>query len=139
MARIDSRIVHDVFDGEVMAVRNDTGAYYSLRGVAADLWNGIAAGLDDAGLAAMLCRRYDTESAAAIDVVHRFLGHLSTEGLVDNEHAVDDATAVTLLPALDPRLPLEDPVVETYTDMQDLLQFDPIHEVGPEGWPQRAS
>jgi hypothetical protein len=139
MARIDSRVVHDVFDGEVMAVRNDTGAYYSLRGVAADLWNGIAAGLDDPGLAAMLCRRYDTEPVEAAEVVGRFLGGLSAEGLVVDEPAVDGATGAMLLPSLEPRLPLEEPVLETYTDMQDLLQFDPIHEVGPEGWPQRAS
>jgi len=27
------------------------------------------------------------------------------------------------------------PVLEQFTDMQDLLLFDTIHEVQPEGWP----
>jgi hypothetical protein len=30
------------------------------------------------------------------------------------------------------------PTLEVFTDMQDLLLFDPIHEVGPEGWPYAA-
>jgi len=38
----------------------------------------------------------------------------------------------------DQPLPWQLPVVQVYTDMQDLLLFDPIHEVGPEGWPNVA-
>jgi hypothetical protein len=31
--------------------------------------------------------------------------------------------------------PFEPPVLEQYTDMQDLLLLDPIHEVDEQGWP----
>ena len=34
------------------------------------------------------------------------------------------------------RQPFSTPVLETYTDMQDLLTLDPIHDVDPQqGWP----
>jgi hypothetical protein len=30
------------------------------------------------------------------------------------------------------------PALEKYTDMQDLLILDPVHEVAAEGWPKAA-
>jgi hypothetical protein len=33
------------------------------------------------------------------------------------------------------KMPFEAPVIEDYSDMQDLLMLDPIHEVDPAGWP----
>ena len=32
--------------------------------------------------------------------------------------------------------PYQAPVLQAFDDMQDLLLFDPIHEVEPTGWPQ---
>jgi hypothetical protein len=31
--------------------------------------------------------------------------------------------------------PFTDPVIEIYTDLQDLLLLDPIHDVDDRGWP----
>ena len=31
--------------------------------------------------------------------------------------------------------PYESPCLESYTDMEDLLLLDPIHDVGKTGWP----
>lgn len=36
-------------------------------------------------------------------------------------------------------VPFEPPVLEKYTDMQDLLLLDPIHEVDDTGWPKRKN
>jgi hypothetical protein len=36
------------------------------------------------------------------------------------------------------RRPFDEPLVERFTDMQNLLLLDPIHEVTEEGWPQQA-
>jgi hypothetical protein len=47
----------------------------------------------------------------------------------------DNAETVTL-PPTEPKLPWAPPIVERYTDMQMLLQLDPVHDVSDEGWPR---
>jgi hypothetical protein len=114
-------VVHDTIDGEVLIIRNDTGVYYSLDGPGASIWQAIAAGKDEAEIAATV----------GADVAS-FLDQLVTEQLVladgDDEAAALPAAATTSDTLVAPEL-------HRYTDMQDLLLFDPIHEVSPDGWP----
>ena len=129
------RIVYDVIDGQVLIIRSDTGSYYSLEGPAADVWRGLRAGLDDAELMAAIESRYVPDSGNLATDVDAFLTSLLSEGLVEEGQiatVTEFAAAVTSAAAwVAPRL-------QSFTDMQDLLLFDPIHEVGPEGWPHAA-
>lgn len=129
-------VVHDTLDGEVLAIRNDTGTYFSMVGPAADVWACILAGLDAVATGAVLVSRYEVGPDAASAAVSAFVAELLEQQLV-----VDAAAAVVAGAAprpLEPLLPWEPPALEVYTDMQDLLLFDPIHEVRPEGWPHVA-
>ena len=36
------------------------------------------------------------------------------------------------------RVPYVPPVLEKFTDMQDLILLDPVHEVSERGWPHAA-
>jgi hypothetical protein len=36
------------------------------------------------------------------------------------------------------RIPFQAPALEKHSDMQDLILLDPVHEVGPRGWPHAA-
>lgn len=129
------RIVYDVIDGQVLIIRSDTGSYYSLEGSAADVWRGLMAGLDDGQIVAGLEARYAGDSEnVTIDVV-AFLGSLLSEGLVEEGQIYLVTEFPTELP---PAAAWVAPTLQAFTDMQDLLLFDPIHEVGPEGWPHAA-
>jgi hypothetical protein len=56
---------------------------------------------------------------------------LLAEGLV-----VEDADApVGASPPAPPADALEPPALEKFTDMQDLILLDPVHEVDERGWP----
>lgn len=129
-------VVHDVLDGEVLAIRNDTGTYYSLTGTAAEVWVALLDGHDEAGLVDLLaarCTAADGEIAAA---VAGFLDHLAAESLI-----VASEVATAAAPPSPPgseRTPFVAPELQVFTDMQDLLLFDPIHEVSPAGWPHVA-
>jgi hypothetical protein len=135
--RIDaSRVVHDVNDGEVLAIRSDTGTYYSMVGTATVAWQAIDAGADEPAIIDELAARYAAERSTVAPAVAAFLDQLLHEQLVvpgGAQTAAAHATEVHGEP-----LPWHAPVVQVYTDMQDLLLFDPIHEVGPEGWPNIA-
>jgi hypothetical protein len=137
IVRIDAtRVVHDVNDGEVLAIRSDTGTYYSMDGTAAVAWQAIDAGADEPAIIDELAARYAAERSTVALAVADFLDQLLHEQLVTLSEAPAAATQATEVHG-EP-LPWQAPVVQVYTDMQDLLLFDPIHEVGPEGWPNIA-
>ena len=128
------RVVHDVLDGEVLAIRNDTGTYYSLVGTAADVWVGIVDGLDETGIVARLAARYDADEATIAAAVAAFVDRLLDESLVLVGAGAAGSTPPAPVPGTE-REAFTQPELQVYTDMQDLLLFDPIHEVGPAGWP----
>ena len=126
-------VVHDTLDGEVLAIRNDTGAYYSMVGSAADVWACVLAGVPVAAIGEVLASRYEVDEAVAAVAVEGFV-----QQLLDQHLVVEGATAASgsVVPGgLETRGSWEPPVLDVFTDMQDLLLFDPIHEVRPEGWP----
>ena len=128
-------VVHDEFDGEIMAVRNDTGVYYSMEGSAAVVWTALASGIDVRGAAEILANTYDLPVEDVVSDVESFVADLRREQLiVDDRRPLADPPAATSSPGG----AYEPPVLRAYTDMQDLLLFDPIHEVNAEGWPDVA-
>ena len=58
----------------------------------------------------------------------------STPGPVRNSD-IATPSAPTLL--VTEKLAYEHPVLQKYTDMEDLLLLDPIHDVDEAGWPAR--
>jgi len=125
-------VVHDTLDGEVLAIRNDTGTYFSMVGTAADVWACILAGLDVVEAGAVLSARYEIAAADAAAAVDSFVAELLEHQLVVERAAEPVAAAPAPLVS---RVAWQVPVLEQFTDMQDLLLFDTIHEVQPEGWP----
>jgi hypothetical protein len=69
-------------------------------------------------------------SAAVDSCIERLLAH----GLIREAPSSGDS-ALFLAPS---GLPFPEPLVEHFTDMQDLLLLDPIHDVSEEGWPIRG-
>ena len=111
-------VIDEVFDGEAVLINLRLGRYYALdeRGTAA--WRAISAGTSLAAL---------SEERPGEDVVS-FLVRLVEEELV--------VVSGAALPAPSPNgRPV--PGIEVFTDLEDLLTLDPIHDVDPgSGWPQ---
>ena len=109
------------------------GHYYSLRDTAATIWQGLDAGLSVDALTSRLTESYIIEAAKAAEVVQTFLQQATDQLLI---LPIDQPGATKPLDAPLMRRPFSTPVLETYTDMQDLLALDPIHDVDPQqGWP----
>jgi Coenzyme PQQ synthesis protein D (PqqD) len=140
--RVNSpRVMHETIEGEVILIDLTTGSYYSLRDAGAEVWHAIEKGADEDGIGDAVERRYEGPRAEIRAAVGSLLDELAAEGLIEpaDEDAVSDArTASTVLPDEKGRTPLETPVLEKHTDMQDLILLDPVHEVDPRGWPHAA-
>jgi len=127
-------IVHDVIEGQVLIIRSDSGAYYSLEGTGTVVWEGILRGQSIDAITAAAQGRYPD-----IDEVEADIRQLVDELL--REHIVEEGVvnvAVTDAPTTQWPITWTAPSLAVFNDMKDLLLFDPIHEVGPEGWPYTA-
>jgi hypothetical protein len=124
--------VSETIDGEVIVIHLERGSYFSLRDTAAELWALVEQGCAQETIVEALVSRYpaapDQEIASEAG---RFLDELRSEGLI-----VESNGAPAPVPDLEPATEeFRPPLLEKYTDLEDLIMLDPIHEVEPEGWP----
>jgi hypothetical protein len=129
-------VVHDVIDDQVVVVRLDTGVYYGLEGVASLAWAWLERGASLEQLHAFLRQRFPE---ADIDgSLTAFVDQLQAEGLLAPDDDVAGAGTVDAVGALTrAAVPAAfvAPRLEKYTDMQELLLIDPVHETDERGWP----
>ncbi|HJT45194.1 MAG TPA: PqqD family protein [Chthoniobacterales bacterium] len=125
--RVNSpKVIHQIFETEVVVVNLETGVYYSLRESGIDIWRGLVAGLGEQEIVSNL-KPMDGGSA-----VHNFVQALASEDLiVENENAAGTVDEVNI------DRPFREPIMEKFTDMQEMLLIDPIHELDESGWPRK--
>jgi hypothetical protein len=137
--RIDAEnVVHEMVDGEVIAIDLGSGSYYSLAGSGTAIWSLLARGATESEICDGLAGRFDADAETIRGEVSTLLGRLGENGLVVS---TDDAGAAPVGEASDgdSKAPFEPPRLERYTDMKDYFLLDPIHEVDTTGWPRPAA
>jgi hypothetical protein len=127
-------VIHETFDDEVIIVDLDTGTYFSVNQAGSDAWTLLVAGSTPAEIVDALLARYDGPRAEVERETRSFLDELLARDLVVPSTAPPAARPELAPPAS--RRPWTPPRLEPYTDMQDLLLLDPIHEVDEAGWPR---
>jgi hypothetical protein len=129
-------VVGSVVDGEVVAINLDTGSYYNIAGAGTDVWVAVERAASPQEVTAQLAHRFDMPIDEIAAEVTRFMQELRVEGLIRPAEA--DAPraepAAGDLPS-DGQAPFSPPVLEKFTDMEDLLLLDPVHDVTERGWP----
>jgi Coenzyme PQQ synthesis protein D (PqqD) len=128
-------VIAETIGGETIIVHLSTGCYFNLGGPAVDIWEAVAAGAPPDAITQQLLARYDAGEAEIEAAVTRILDELQREELIvvndeDGASAVEAAT-----PNAGPRAPFEEPSLSKFTDMQDIILLDPVHEVDARGWP----
>lgn len=136
---VPQQIASERYDNEVLAINLDSGTYYSLTGESPLLWSLIQKdGTLDAIIDAFLQKSSLDNPQPIIGAIHAFLLRLISEGLIytDNLEVIEKLSEASSAP-LNANDECEPPIfaLQIYTDMQDLLLLDPIHDVESEGWP----
>lgn len=134
------QITHDVIDGEVVIINLINGNYYSTDGIGAEIWAWLVQGHDVAETTAELLGRYDAAVSEIKTSLDKFMQDLLREGLVvsaDNNGKREDPDMAAVSESLLSKRAFQQPVLNIYSDMQDFLLLDPIHEVGDSGWPSK--
>lgn len=125
-------VIQETMEGEALIIHTTTGVYYSLEGTGEFLWKSLLAGHTPAEVGAAFAEAGHGECAATTAAVKRFAQELAADQLI----VPGDQTA-TPKPLAGVPQHFTTPSLLKYTDMQDLLLVDPIHEVDPQaGWPR---
>lgn len=125
-------VIAESIDGEVIIINLNSGAYYSSLGSGASVWQALVASHSIEEALDLIATQYQTDRSEIEADVLQFVSHLVDEGLlVETDEPVTPGDV-----DLSGRGAFETPVLSKYTDMQELLLLDPIHDVDPSvGWP----
>ena len=129
-------VIAETIGGETIIVHLSTGCYFNLGGTAVEVWEGIADEQPTSSITTQLLLRYDASPGEVEAAVTRLLEELQREELIVAMD--DDGVPVATEPTPEPtmaRSPFVEPSVSKFTDMQDIILLDPVHEVDARGWP----
>jgi coenzyme PQQ synthesis protein D (PqqD) len=130
-------IAFESFGDEAVIVHLERGTYYSVRGPAFAAWTLVSAGVAVGAIVDGLAATYDAPASEIEAAVTALIAELEREGLIVPGAGAAPSPPVASAPVAPPaRQPFERPVLEKFTDVQELLALDPIHDVDGTGWPQ---
>jgi hypothetical protein len=124
-------IVFEVFDGEIVAVHLDSGKYYSLKDSAAYVWNAMLANQSNLAISQRLSSHYQLDEALTLNQIDDFIHQLVQEGLLVANGDSPDPTGLLE----QPQGLYVAPTFAVFSDMQEILLLDPVHDVDDAGWP----
>jgi hypothetical protein len=134
-----NQIVHEVFEDEVLAINLETGTYYSLLGSSCQLWLLVSDGLSVTEIVDHFIGLHNDEPKAVSAAVHDFLNRLLAERLIIGVEASESPVPAGAPGSSDiGKMTLPAFELKVFTEMQDMLLLDPIHDVEDTGWPVAA-
>jgi len=128
----EPNVSSEAIDGEVIIVNLLNGNYYSAQDMGAYVWGRISHGENLDTMQTALCQRFAGNETTIRDDLSAFLDKLEDEKLIVK---ADEAGSTRI----DAPMPEQysGPNLNCYSDMNDLLLLDPIHDVEDEGWPRK--
>ena len=132
-------VVAEVIDGEAVIMDLASGHYFSTQHVGCEIWRAIDRGASRSAIVATLVSTYEVEPLVASEAVATFVGELMERKLVVETNGEARATEQPVNGSTEQRLAFASPVLNSYTDMEELLLLDPIHDVDQAGWPMPKS
>ena len=126
-------VVAERLDGEVIAISNQSGKYFSLGNTSADIWFLLQNAIPRKTWLQILASNYDNVPESAEQEIQSFLSQILEEGLIKPEElsSKDEID----LPKDSARGQWIKPTLIVFDDLQDLLLVDPIHDTSEAGWP----
>jgi outer membrane protein assembly factor BamB len=133
-------VVAETLDGEATIVDLDSGTYYALNESGSLIWDGLIAGSATSEVATTLAGAYKLDADDASRSVEDLVKQLADANLIVEASEAGHNGAAPPASAANSngsRRQYAEPELSAYTDMQELLLLDPIHEVDESGWPSQ--
>ena len=130
----DEHVAAEEFDGEFVLINFSRGTYFSLRHAAVDVWRQFRTGANPIQVEERICDRFSLTDDGDGAELKRCIQVLIDQDLLCEVEAPGAAVEEWSSPVW------AAPAIEVYSDLQDLIVLDPVHEVDHStGWPRRAA
>ena len=134
-------VTHETIDGEAVIINLDSGNYYSLIEVGSFIWGLVEKGASASEVQNLVHQAYQGNATDIDRGVQELLAQLQQESLivpVDGAGAFDLTQLNQVVPSNNSheKPSFNPPLLHKYSDMQELLLLDPIHDVDEAGWPK---
>jgi hypothetical protein len=133
-------IVHETIEGETIIMNLRNGFYYSFDGIGPVIWDLLEKNNNILQITRFVQDHFPTPERDISKPVSDFIKQLADNDLVA-ETGSPDFEAETLSPEELKKLmggevpEFIEPRLNKYSDMQNVLLLDPIHDVDEKGWP----
>jgi hypothetical protein len=133
-------VVGESIDGETILIHLGTGTYYSLDATGGAMWAFLERDGTPEELVVRTAKSYDGDRAVIDAAVRAFLATLVAEDLLreaqdDSQLGAPDGVEASPEPLASGGV-FTPPTLTKYTDLQDFLLADPLHDVDEQaGWP----
>lgn len=127
------------FPDETIVLNLPKGNYYSLKETGQFIWSLLEKKAPSNHIAQQLSDYYTITTEEAHLSLETFLNQLAQEELIiEADYTTTDGLPVA--ESTTTNQAFTTPVLEVYTDMQELLMLDPIHDADPDkGWPHKSN
>lgn len=130
-------VVSDIVDDEVVIVNLDSGAYYSTEKAGLAIWQHLSEGQTIEGIIQSLSTRYAGANEEFSKSVYDLVKTLQDEALIVS--GTGESSALPNGTAQAEKQPFEGVTLQKFSDMEELLLLDPVHEVADTGWPNKSA
>lgn len=129
-------VISETIDDEVIILNFESGCYYSLNSSGMAVWAYLQEGRSEGEILVKLRQRFPDADEGVANDLSEILKQLVAELLIVPSEDVtspepgSDKESTTLYTK---------PTLEKFTDLQQLLLLDPIHDVDESGWARQTT
>ena len=133
-----SDIVFEEFEDEIVVINLTNGFYYSINNPGMFIWGLMVRKFSPIQILEAMRSAYPDMKPEFEKLFFSFFTGLISEGIIVKEDGEGNPVPEKLVSEIKKNNGpvLKTPVLEKYTDQQELLLLDPIHEVSDLGWPE---
>lgn len=135
---IDSNnIIYEEIDSELVVINLKNGCYYSLNESASLIWKLIVSGNSIDQITGLLVAHFSIEPDGIPGEILRIVSEFFNEQLLSPAVELETKAEMILPDNIMLAGHFQSPVMSKHSDIQEMLQLDPIHEVTDLGWPNK--
>lgn len=132
-----NNIIFEAIEAELVVINLKSGCYYSLNESASGIWKLVIDGYSIKEISEFLMKQYPSSTNDLSGEISRIVSEFAHEELISETAPAGPSLKSELTGGFAFPKHFQNPAMTKHSDIQDMLQLDPIHEVTDLGWPHK--
>jgi len=126
------QIISEKIEDDTVVINLETGCYYNLNNSASFIFSFFEGGNSKKLLLQKYQDTFKIDEKTAIKDINEIISYL-----IDKKLIIETSSSNNTSQNVSVLYKYIKPVIDEFSDMQEMLLLDPIHEVKAEGWPHK--